>query len=751
MRQTSFAAGELSPLLWGRTDLELWRHGARRLLNFVVNRQGNAVSRSGFRSAWQARAARAVLVPLLHPSGESYVCEFSNLWVRIYDARTLVLAGELATPFQSADLAELQWAQQGNTLVLTHPLRAPQELRVASSITITSLRFGPPGDNPGDAALQACFPSIGGNPPSMPVLVSWQPTSLFVIDAAHPPREWRYKVSTIVQHVLTGQLAETLPRDITHYVNGNIANDTLPPFPGSQIPLPADGQLVLFDDAPIYIEPGLGDSAVSTPVNWVPIENLYYRGRGQLFGLVGRCAPNARFADFGDEPDYATPPLRGDSPFAGENPTACAFFGQRRVFAMPSQRFVASAVDDFSDHDKPILNWSGQPLEATLVHQRRERAVAMAQLEHLFLLTDTAAWCIGRPDVPLDFDTFASAVRVVDDYGALPMQPVTVDGAVLYGVAKGRGVRALQFRDGGGVAGVDVSWVAEHLFRTANARIVSWCYQREPWNAVWAVTDAGKLVTLSRSGNTWAWARHDVGGRVLSVCSVPEADTTAARGDSDLVFALVERTGGTFVEKLTPHTIGELPRYASDPLYSGNPIGSEQTSYPLDGYVVATITKATGTTVTGLGHLEGREVWVSCPGIAPVSLGGVVGGAATTPAGWGPDGAVTFRAAVGAAFVLELETLDVAPATATQKNVVSVAFEVDGAQGLEVGQDFGHLVPWQQRTVQDSYDFPVPATTLVNVTVKGSWQLHGRAALRQSKPLPVTVLGVRRELDVGGR
>lgn len=761
LRQTSFAAGELSPLLHGRTDLELFAHGARRLFNFVVNLAGNAVSRPGMARAWDAKLANVVLLPFFHGSGESYVLEFGHLYVRIYDARTLALSSELVTPFQTQDLSELQWAQVGSVLVVTHYRRPAQEIRIEAVASITPVRYAPPGDTAGAAPLEAAFPSIGGNPPSMPVLVAWQPTSLFVVDAAHPPREWRYKVSTLLRHNVTGEVIESLPRDITQYVSGNVSTGTVPGAPGSAINLPADNQLVLFADAPIYIEPGLG-AAVTPPSNWTPIENLYYRGRGTLFGLVGRCATNARFADFGAKPDYLTPPLRGESPFkAGEYPAAVAFFQQRRAFGGPTQRFWASAVDEWANHDEPILNWPGQPLAATLVNRKRERLVAMAALEHLFALTDTSVWCIGRPDVPLDYDTFPSVTRVVDEVGAAPLQPLLVEGTVLYARAQGRGVRGLSLGQQG-IVGGDISWHAEHLFRggsqtpTASwvsARIVSWCFAREPWGVAWAVRSDGALLSVTRTGSgTWAWARHDTGGdRVLSVTSVPRNEAAGGLGGWDDVFVAVVRGGATRIERMTPGDIRGQPKYVSDPAYIGNPIGAEQLSYPLDSYIVATCNKAVGVEVSGLGHLEGRDVWASCPGIDPIGPLRVAGGKVVTPPGWGPTGATSFKAAIGLPYACELELLDAAPGSTNQRTVVSVGFEVDTAAGLEAGEDFAHLVPWQQRRVADSYEYPSAASALVVVQVRGSWRRTGRAVLRQAKPLPVTVLGITRELDVGGK
>lgn len=758
-RQTSFAAGELSPLLHGRADLDLYAQGARGLLNYVVNRQGSAVSRPGFKLAWASKAGQCILVPFLHPTGESYVLEFGALYARLYNARTFALVGEVATPFQVTDLDELQYAQFGRLLVLTHRLRPPQELTVdAAGMTLQEARFGPPGETPTDAPLQPVMPSIGGNPPALPALVSWGPDALFELDAAHPWREWRYKVSTLVRHRTTGEKAETLAADITKYVEGSAETGSYGPSAGLLGPLDlGDERLVLAADAPIYVAPGEGQ-AVAASTNWEPTEYLYYRGRGTLFGLVGSSRDSGLFADFADEPNWAIPPLRGESPFsAGEHPRCVAFFAARRIYggsdARPSTLWM-SAVNSWTNYDKPVVPWSGQPLEATLLDRKRERIMALAQAEHLVVLTDTSVWVLGRNDTPLDYDTLPNVLRKLDDVGAQPLQALDVDGAIVYARSRGRGVRAVQrAQNVDSLDAADISWHAEHLFRGTNKRIVSWCYQREPWHTFWVVFADGTLASCSRTATgSWAWARHEVNGVALSVCSVPEADTSAARGDSDLVFLAVERMGRmsavygysagsstVYVECLTPQvtTLG-VP-------------GVEQQSYPLDSYVVATFSATADTVVTGLGHLEGREVWCACPGIEPVGPFTVRAGAITVPFGWKPEAAVTtFRAAVGLKYQCDLELLDAAGARMGQMTVTKVAIDVDSAQGLKVGQSSDALVPWRQRRVADSYGFPPPAGEFVVVEVKGTWNRTGRAFLRQDLPLPVTVLGVMRELEKGG-
>ena len=748
-RQTSFAAGELSPYLHGRSDLELYAHGARTLLNFVINRQGAAVSRPGGQFGWTAKATGMdiVLLPLVDLSGTSYVLEFGHLYCRVYFAGSMALAQELVTPFQVTDLPGLQWAQVGAEMLIASPNRPMQQIRTGAVWTIIDARYAPPGDTLGGPPLEAVMPSIGGAPPALPVLVAWQPTSLFVVDAAHPPREWRYKVSTIVRHVLTGEEAETLPRDITQYSEGNATTGNVATTATAD--LPGDNLLVLFDDAPIYIAPGHG-AAVTPPANWAPVSYVYYRGRGELFGLIGASDSNNLFADFADEPNYASPPLRGESPFAaGEHPACVAFWQQRRVLAGTSSRpstLWTSAVDEFENYDAPVKPYAGQPLEATLAHRKREHIVALFQSESLLVFTDNSVWAIGRPDVATDFDTLPGVTRVIDEVGALPIMPLDVDGSVLYVRSKGRGVRALQpSQTGASFQGADISWHAEHLLRGSDAKVISWCYQRDPWGVVWMVLESGELLSCTPTGSTYAWARHELGARAMSVACVPQSAT----GDCDVLFVAVLRGGQRRVERFVPHTIDAVPTYPSDPDYDGNLIGALQRNYPLDSYVTAIITKATGTTVSGLTHLEGKAVWVSCPGIDPAGPFTVAGGAITTPAGWGPTGQSSFYAAVGLNYVADVELLD-APQKTQQKTVVRVGFEVDRAVGLEVGEDFDHLVPWRQREVSDSYEYPSAATALVTVAVRGAWRKSGRAVLRKATPEHVTVLGITRELEGGG-
>ncbi len=159
-------------------------------------------------------------------------------------------------------------------------------------------------------------------------------------------------------------------------------------------------------------------------------------------------------------------------------------------------------------------------------------------------------------------------------------------------------------------------------------------------------------------------------------------------------------------------------------------------------------TAATGaqyeTTIEGLEHLEGRSVMALADGsvCGPYTVAsGVIDIAAAFPEG-------AAYVVVGLSYTAELELLDLSGTK--HKNVTSVTFEVVESRGLEVGENSDNTSPWKQRRVSDSYGPIAPATDMVKVGVSGSWNLHGRAYLKQTSPLFVTIYGITREVEVGG-
>lgn len=80
--QNSFIGGEISPSLFGRTDLAKWHSGASTMRNFFVNYRGGASSRAGFKYVLACRQAGTGLAPRLIPFqfniNQGYTLEFGD-------------------------------------------------------------------------------------------------------------------------------------------------------------------------------------------------------------------------------------------------------------------------------------------------------------------------------------------------------------------------------------------------------------------------------------------------------------------------------------------------------------------------------------------------------------------------------------------------------------------------------------------------------------------------------------------------
>ncbi len=85
VNQSNFASGELSPKVWGRFGLEIYKNGAERMQNFIAELQGSARFRTGTRYVNHTRLNQeAFLAPFQYNDEQSYVLEFTDGYIRFF-------------------------------------------------------------------------------------------------------------------------------------------------------------------------------------------------------------------------------------------------------------------------------------------------------------------------------------------------------------------------------------------------------------------------------------------------------------------------------------------------------------------------------------------------------------------------------------------------------------------------------------------------------------------------------------------
>ena len=124
--QTSWNAGEVSPRLYGRTDVDFYDIAVGEMLNYAPTVEGPAIKRSGTIIEDIADPAATTLIPFTFNALQGYVLEFGQQQVRFYFGGVLLRDGAgapivLATPYAAADAPAIWYQQCADVLYLAHP------------------------------------------------------------------------------------------------------------------------------------------------------------------------------------------------------------------------------------------------------------------------------------------------------------------------------------------------------------------------------------------------------------------------------------------------------------------------------------------------------------------------------------------------------------------------------------------------------------------------------------------------------
>ena len=153
----NFTAGELSPRLFGRTDLGRYDNGASTIENFLIQPHGGLTRRPGTRFIRETKdsAKTSRLIPFQFNVEQAYILEFSEYCFRIYKDGGIIVDGssnpiEVVHPYAEAQLSGIKFAQTADVMYLVHPDYAPRKITRTShtnwTIEEVNLKRGAMGD-----------------------------------------------------------------------------------------------------------------------------------------------------------------------------------------------------------------------------------------------------------------------------------------------------------------------------------------------------------------------------------------------------------------------------------------------------------------------------------------------------------------------------------------------------------------------------------------------------------------------------
>jgi hypothetical protein len=451
-------------------------------------------------------------------------------------------------------------------------------------------------------------------------------------------------------------------------------------------------------------------------------EYKLYKMYAGSYGYIGSVLPENRGKPFMDEnitPNAALGPPRDQQFFSqpGHYPGEVSIYQQRLVFASsymePQKIWMSKAghMESFATH-LPLVD--DDPIEIEIASNEISMPVWLVPLRSLIIGAGSGIWEISSREQVFTPTSLSALPQL--NRGCAAVRPVVVGNRIIYVMRSGKHVFDLVYDFGSdGYADNERSIMAPVLFEGRS--VVSMYYQPAPYSMIWLLMSDGNLLsfTYQSEHEVYAWAEHQTQGKFMDLCVLPGPG-------QDMIYALVERQGAYFLEKMT-EVFGEQTVEQGFFLdcglsYKGEPVSA----------------------VGGLSHLEGREVAILADG--QVHSPRVV-----------KNGGITLDSKyrhvhVGLAYAAELETLPLqffeggASTVGMKKKIHAVTTMFFKTVGCRLGSGSGRMVEIKQRS-REPYNAPIqPANFTHFQSVDAARQDQQSLIYLADKPLPCSILGV---------
>lgn len=861
----SFAGGELTPALYGRTDLQKYDIGAAKLENAYVLRYGGASRRPGFRYVAPTQEnQKARLIPFSYSTEQNYILEFTAGTIRVYANGGIVVGqdGEpikVGSPYKEADLATIKYVQSADVLFLAQPNHPPMTLtRYGQTdwrlvkMEITGGPFGDPNvddslritpsDVVGEVTLTAtgdCFNAdmVGQNIrlghtlsgeqkvgiPGTQTTSEQTPTQ-YVAQNAHISgklsgtidgegsmsggwdHNWRrrYIRESFSNGDINGTFSGTY-NSLTRMIEGTLYNadvlsykkfygsvsgvfsgtiEGIPMTPGTVDTSPLQVECV--PHGTVYVEtfgfwtgtvivqryePGTGGWVTLQSQNGNHTQNYTMKFTNEsdqilTYRVVAKDYNNGVWSgENGNQAGYVTIQTFSQDYYGvarvivfedpkkvkaiitkklgskeGTNdfslypwndvkgyPGCVGFFEDRLVFAgskAKPQTYWASKSGDYYNFSVSAPQQDDDAITGTLSGGQMNTIKALVTFSEMLMLTSGGEFKVGGGSeafTPTNQKAKPQEYRGIND-----LTPVLIGGRIVYVQHQGSIVRDLTYSyDVDKYTGDDVSLLAAHLFD--GHKLTSITYQQTPNSIVWCTRDDGVLLgmTYIKEQDVYAWHQHTTQGEFVDVCSIP------GRSEDEL-WTVVKRDGKYYVEQMATQNQEARP---------------ENQFYVDAGY---TYEGEAAASVKELSWLAGKTVQI-------LADGNRLPDAKVTDDGTLKLGGKYKKVTVGLAFDTEIKTMPIefsgqdGSFGSRKKRIARISVQFKNTRGGLFGVNDKALDEIKWRSTE-KYGEP---TRLYDgkrhvVLPQASYSDTVHITIKQSDPLPMTVLSIIPEVEPGG-
>jgi len=468
--KTNFTAGEISPRLMGRVDIARYANGAKVIENAVCVVQGGVMRRPGTRFAAAAKFGdrKARLIPYVFNRSQSYMLEFGDRYIRIYQNGQQLVNGdgtpyEIASPYSVAQLPAINYVQGADTMFLVNQGVKPHRLQRRSQL---------------DWVLEPC-----------PFIV--EPFD----EIRDTPQKW---CGPSVKEFVGSEITLTL-------------SDAEPPEDSEDLP-PFTGPGWVAEDVGSYVRINSG----LVLLNSITSEQVAVGTIRTDLSATQAASPGAW--------------TREDTVWSDEfgYPGAVTLYQQRLVLAGStkypqaiwfSETGVYLSFELGTDDDDAI--------SFTLSSDQLNPIVHLAQMNTLIALTFGGEFTITAGNGAAITPTNIS-VKNPSPYGCNSIRPVRVGTEIMFMQRSGKKLYAVAYDPDSFVSysANDMTVLSEHITGTG---VTDMAYQQQPDAFIWLVRNDGVLISLAidRAQDVIAWSRQTTAGYFESVASIPTENDDA--------------------------------------------------------------------------------------------------------------------------------------------------------------------------------------------------------------------------------
>jgi len=716
--KTSFNAGELSPQLKGRTDIEKYANGCATLENFLPQIHGSIKKRPGTRFVNEVKtsANNCRLIPFEYSTEQAYVLEFGDQYIRFYkDGGNIESGGspyEIVSPYLHTELTDIHFAQSADVMYIAHPNHPPQKLaRTAhDSWTITEVDFDwPPFNDENTTAVTITASAVTG----VGITLTASAASFASTDVGNYVK-FREVVASKYNLWTAGSTVSSV--GARRVYDGNLYESTNTGTTGSRPPIHTEG------------------TESDGVVNWTYLHDG--AGYAEITAFSTDTSVTATVVK--TLPTSATSGTEKWSWGAWSDtygyPKTVVFHEDRLWFAGSSskpQTLWASTSGDYENHkygteDDDALNYTINSQEVNTIEW-------LVPGKSLFVGTSGSEFVVAASNEDQAITPTNVRITPQSSFGSKEgIQPFRVGSAVIFVQRAGRKLRefAYVFSDDA-YKSPNLTILAEHI---TSGGIADMAYQQEPDQIIWIPDGDGQLLglTYERAEDVVGWHRCPIAGpgEVESVTTIPHWD-----GDQNVVWMVVKRT----IDGSTVRYIEYMEKYLED-------------DYALFLDSALTYDGAAATNISGLDHLEGETVSVLADGYIHPDV--VVS-----------SGAITLQAAasvvnIGLSYNATMVTMplnagaqDGTSQGKTSRITNTVVRLHETGPGLWYGPDTSTMDEYHTRDSGDLMDNPVPLFTGDTDVLPwpDGYETPVQVALQHRTPLPCTIIALMPQVHVYDR